>query len=129
VDPNTAVVIVAIVGVLVPLTTAFLAFIQQRSAAKAVATKVEAVRTDLKEQGIADNRKMDEIAKVGVDTHTLVNSNMGIQLRLAASFARRVADLTKNVLDISAAEIAEAAYKEHVAKQAIVDSGVNQPKV
>ncbi len=66
---------------------------------------------------------MDELARVAHDTHTLVNSNMAVQLRLAAGFARRLADITKNPDDEQAAALAELALAEHLKKQAIVDAG------
>jgi len=97
----------------------------------AVAKAAEGVRTELQIQGTSAKTQMDEIAKVGVDTqrvgidtHTLVNNNMGVQLKLAAGYARRLANITKAAEDEQAAAIAELALAEHLKKQAVVDSGV-----
>src|SRR5678815_2998734 len=128
-DPNTAVVVVAIVGVLVPLSTLVVSFIKDRAAAILVAAQVEKVRVDLVRQNAETTGKMDEIARVGVDTHTLVNSNMGVQLKLNAALSRRMANITKSNEDIQAAELAEIALAEHIKKQAIVDSGEKKPQV
>lgn len=65
----------------------------------------------------------DVLTKVTNDTHTLVNSNMGVQLKLNSLTSARVAALTGHADDLAAAEIAKLAYDEHVKKQAIVDRG------
>lgn len=56
------------------------------------------------------------------DVHTLVNSNMGIQLALNAANARWRADKENRPEDIEAAEKAEALLREHETKQAQVDA-------
>jgi hypothetical protein len=66
--------------------------------------------------------KLDKIVKTSNDTHILVNSNMGISLKTSAVALRRVADLTGDPDDVSAAEVAEKALQEHEAKQDKVDS-------
>lgn len=65
--------------------------------------------------------KLDAIAKVADATHKLTNSNMGIQLRLTAGMARRVADLTGKPKDIQAADEADLLSKEHQTQQDKVD--------
>lgn len=55
--------------------------------------------------------------------HTLVNSNMGVQLKLTALALRNVARLTKNEADVRAADDADKLVVDHDAKQALVDSG------
>jgi hypothetical protein len=67
-------------------------------------------------------KKFDSLAKVANDTHTLVNSNMGVQLRSVAELARWKAMTTKLPADDVLAKDAEEAYKEHVRKQSIVDN-------
>ena len=54
--------------------------------------------------------------------HTLVNSNMGGQLRVNMLQARRIAELTKLPSDVELATESERLYNEHMAKQKIVDS-------
>ncbi len=64
-----------------------------------------------------------EAAKVAKDTHTLVNSNMGLQLRAYATMARRLASLPGATdVDRDVAYAAEKAVVDHEAKQAVVDA-------
>lgn len=98
-------------------------------AAKRVAAKVEEVRvateksSAIRDEGSAKlEQQLVGIAKVGQDTHTLVNSNMGAQLKISSVALRRLADLTKDAVDIKVANAAEALLEEHVAKQAQVDA-------
>ena len=91
------------------------------------AAKVEDVKRDLQTQGASVDKQMAEIARVGVDTHTLVNNNMGAQLKLGADLSEFKATTTGKAEDIAAAKLARALYDEHVKKQAIVDSGSRQP--
>ena len=89
----------------------------------AAAFKVAEVKTELRDSNVTTDATLKEIKKTGVDTHTLVNSNMGVQLRLNAAVTGRLAEITKDPEDIKAANLARLMYEEHVAKQAIVDSG------
>lgn len=73
-----------------------------------------------KTTSVADT-KLNAIAKVADATHKLTNSNMGVQLRLTAGMARRVADLTGNPKDVQAADEAEQLCKEHQTQQDKVD--------
>lgn len=66
--------------------------------------------------------KLNKIGKVADATHTLVNSNMGVQLRLTAAVSRRLAALTRNKSDLAAAELADKMLMEHEDKQATVDA-------
>jgi len=66
-----------------------------------------------------DARKAHKIAG---DIHTLVNSQMGVQLRVNWLQARRIADMTKLPSDIELAIEAEKLYNAHVIRQAKVDS-------
>jgi len=75
------------------------------------------------EKAVAKAQMAAEIAaKVANDTHTLVNSNMGLQLRTNAALARRIASLpTATADDIAVAAAAEKALADHEHRQAIVD--------
>lgn len=95
--------------------------------AKVAAVAVEEVKTTLLASTTAANVKMDNLAAVAKDTHTLVNSNMGVQLRLTATALRRIADITKDPADVKASKLADTLLAEHIAKQAIVDAN-NEPK-
>lgn len=72
--------------------------------------------------GRRNEKKLDVITKTGDAVHTLVNSNFGVQLNIAAIALRRVADLTKEPSDIKAANIADKALADHESRQAVVDS-------
>ena len=86
------------------------------SNAETAAAEREEVKKTLADNGDVSNKKLDDI-------HTLVNSNMSIQLRISALALRRVADLTKDPRDADAADEAEKGFHEHEAKQRIVDQG------
>jgi hypothetical protein len=101
-----------------------------RAQATVAARGVDEVKATLKETTEASTKQLTEIAKVGVETqktteavHVLVNSAMSKALNVAAVALRRVATLTKDPEDEKAAKLAEAAYRDHEAKQRIVDSG------
>ncbi|HEV3021856.1 MAG TPA: hypothetical protein VGX76_05295 [Pirellulales bacterium] len=61
-------------------------------------------------------------ATVAEAVHVLVNSNMGVQLKLCAVALRRVADLTNHPADDVTAKLAEAKLVDHESKQAAVDA-------
>ena len=67
--------------------------------------------------------KINRIERVGIDTHTLVNNNMRIQLKLNMELARRMAKVSETEEDMKIADTAEEVYEEHLRKQAIVDKG------
>lgn len=54
--------------------------------------------------------------------HTLVNSQMGEQLRIGMVAARTLANVTKAPADMNLADEAERKYSDHQAKQAVVDA-------
>ena len=137
----TDAVAVALVGGIVSIsgliTTVYLAKIARQGdkAAKEVekvAKKAEEVKTALEEGAIERQHNAEEVKKALQATnktqdqklssiHTLVNSNMGAQLKISAIALRRVADLTKHPNDVAAADVAEKLLDEHEAKQATVD--------
>jgi hypothetical protein len=91
-NSNVFVVVVAVVGIIVPMTTAILNFIQARAAAKAVAAaavKVETVRTDLQEQGAQVSVKLDTI-------HTLVNSRLTAALTMIGDLSAVLRQIAPN---------------------------------
>lgn len=101
----------------------------QVASSKAVVAANEA-RAVVMENTATQNEKLEEIHKVateakktGEDVHTLVNSNMGTQLRISMVALRRVAELTNHPDDKAAAELAEKSYHDHQNKQTIVDEG------
>lgn len=90
--------------------------------------KVEEVKQVLAETTAIADEKLTELTKITLATqkqgeaiHTLVNSNMGIQLKISAVALRRIADMTQHTDDIKAAQVADDALAEHNKKQEIVD--------
>lgn len=66
--------------------------------------------------------KLDDMAKVGDATHTLVNNNMGIQLRLNVVALGRIKELTHDdPEDVAAWNEAVRLLRDHEAKQRLVD--------
>ncbi len=130
---DTAVVLALVTGAfgfLTVLLQAIMTYImarlnnQQIAAAKKVeqaAVKVEDVKKDLQKTTELTEKKLDNIVKVANDTHTLVNSNMGVQLRLNAELSRWKAESTKTPEDEQAAVTSEGMYQDHLRKQAVVD--------
>lgn len=62
------------------------------------------------------------ILRIAKDTHTLVNSNMGVQLQLTATALQRIANITKDKDDMKAARLAKTLLMAHEQKQAVVDA-------
>lgn len=98
-----------------------------RQRGKDAAAKVEETAVRLEKSNIKTAEKLEEIAKVGEATHDLSNSAMGEQKQMLAATARAKANLSQDPVDIAAAEVAEAHYRDHLAKQAKVDSKKDQP--
>ncbi len=101
---------------------AYFMFKLKISAEKA-ATKVENVAVTLEASDAKTDHELHEIKATGEKIHTLVNSNMGIQLQLNAKLSRRVADQSQDPADIEVANASERMYQEHQGKQALVDNG------
>lgn len=99
--------------------------IADRAAAKSAKLAVDAadaVRKALDTATKATDTKLQAITETGDKVHTLVNANMGIQLKISAVALGRVAELTKHPKDIAAWETAKTALAEHERKQASVDA-------
>lgn len=94
-----------------------------------VAEKAEQVKTTLEVSTKKTDAALIGLARVAKDTHTLVNSNMGIQLKLHAATSKRLALISKDPDDIAAAELAELLFQEHNKKQAIVDSSYRKETI
>ncbi len=89
--------------------------------ASVVAMNVEQVKQTVAASTAAADHKLDLITKTTNDTHTLVNNNMGVQLRLNADLSRWKADQSGDPQAIEAAVIARKAYDDHMLKQSNVD--------
>jgi hypothetical protein len=122
-SPTNAITIIGFCGLAIP---SLLSLLKSGEAAEKVAeaaVKVDEVKTSLAASNFANEAQLNKIEATGEKTHTLVNSNMGVQLKLNAVSTRRLAVLTKDAVDEAAANLAEQTLKEHEGKQAIVDSG------
>lgn len=77
-------------------------------------------------QGLeAGNEKLQQTSD---KIHTLVNSNMGVQLKLNAAVTKRLADITKDDDDRKAADLAAVMLAEHEKKQETVDANAANEK-
>lgn len=95
-----------------------------------VAVRVEAVKDAVAKATAATVDQLATIAATGEKTHTLVNSNMAVQLKLNAELSRWKAEQMKDVGGAEAADAEAAALKaeqmftEHQGKQILVDANV-----
>lgn len=123
-------VVIAAIGGLVALSTTIstiiIAWLNSRTrqavernantmarAADDAAQRSETLHTTIE----AGAEKLENLARVGKDTHKLMNGRYGVQLRLAAGALRRLADVTKSKADLEAAQLAEQALAYHMANQ------------
>lgn len=121
-ETTIQIVITALITAAAPTILAIAALVTSRAAAKAAAKAVDvAVITS----SVA-SQKADDLAAKTETIHILVNSERGALMKVSAQQARRIADLTKAPEDVALAEVAEALWTEHMAKQAVVDSGVSK---
>ncbi len=91
--------------------------------AQEVADKVEVAGGRMSDFAADTTAKMDKLAIVARDTHTLVNDAMGRQLTLTADLANRLAEETGLESDKKLSDDADTALRDHNAKQKIVDDG------
>jgi hypothetical protein len=94
---------------------------QVRKEAAVAAAAVEEVKTTLETTKRDTDVKLEGIARTGDITHTLVNSGLGVQLKLSAETSRFKANTTKNPVDIAAADLAEKTLADHQQKQRDAD--------
>lgn len=122
VDPGTQWVAAATaIAITLGLIAQIVLQVMAREQATAAAKDVAAVKENLQANDERTTRKMGDMAEVAKATHTLVNSNMGTQLKLNSVVSRRLAKLTNDATDIQAANLADELYDAHVAKQNVVD--------
>lgn len=107
--------------------------LEVRKTAAGTAAKVEGVQKTLVQSTQESTHRLDDLTavalatqKLGKKTHRMVNSAMGIQLRISALALRRLAQMTGNPEDIAAAELAEQVYAEHHAAEVVVEKGIDQ---
>lgn len=90
-------------------------------AANNAALAAREVKSTLEIVGTETNERLDKALQVGSATHTLVNSNMGAQLKITAVALRRLYNLTLEENDLVAAQMAEKLLGDYQARQAVVD--------
>lgn len=118
---------VNILGFCTLICVSLLALLKSESAEQKVddaAKKVEQVKVNLENSDHITMVQLQKIEETGEKVHTLVNSNMGIQLKLGMELSEFKAATTKTEEDISAAKLARSQYNEHVKKQAEVDKRI-----
>jgi hypothetical protein len=103
------------------LVTIVLASVSAISANYA-ASKVEQVRVDLKTSTTEATEKLDGIAKVGTETHVLVNSAALINARLYVSALKRLVADKQDPADIEELKKAQQMVTEHEEGQKVLDS-------
>lgn len=151
----------ALIGAVVTITLAKMSYDTQKAVKKGTDNAISAAddaqraartaKVAIEEQSARTAEKLSDIQQTGNNVHSLVNSAMGIQLKIAESALSQVAELlkvkaaaskleaerTKTEKDIAtakydeiasqaaikAAELAKSALHEHELKQAHVDAG------
>ncbi len=84
--------------------------------------EVQQVAATLEQTKMVASAERAETLKGVQAIHTLVNSNMGAQLKVSAVALRRVAEYSSHPDDVAAADMAERQLRDHEAKQATVDA-------
>jgi hypothetical protein len=96
-------------------------FMQQWNARKAKKER----KANAEEAKLSANRAAAEASKaaaIGEAVHTLVNSNMGAQLKLVMELSEFKASVSPTPENMEAAKLARTAYESHQTKQALVDA-------
>lgn len=113
-------------GLFGALATIIVAWIVHHKVNKAVEKVVE-VKKELLVSSEKQEEKIDAVAVVAEKTLTNVNGRMGLQLKLVAVSARRLAQITKNPVDRMAADLAEKLLAEHEKEQEMAAIGNISP--
>jgi hypothetical protein len=110
---------------LTPISVAILTLVNLWIA-KHQAVKADRVATVAKQVAAQSQSQTEKILVLADKTHTLVNSQYGIALRLILEKALRIAQLSKDPED--EAEVVKARQKlsEHEGKQSIVDARTSE---
>jgi len=117
-ETTVQIIVTAFIASIPPTILAIATLITSKAAAKEAnkAVKVAVVTAEVASQ------KADSLAEKTEMVHKLVNSGYAVQLKISAVALRRLADITNDAEDISAAELAEKAVQEHEQKQSVVDA-------
>ena len=112
--------VAGLVGLVVTSVLAYLTA-QLNTKVDEISVKAETVKNVLAHKQIQTDASLKRLTQVTHDVHTLVNSNMGIQLKINYVLADRIASLTNNKNDIAVAKEAHKLFDEHEARQHTVD--------
>jgi len=117
-ETTVQIIVTAFIASIPPTILAIATLITSKAAAKEAtkAVKVAVVTAEVASQ------KADSLAEKTEMVHKLVNSGYAVQLKVSSVALRRLADITNDAEDISAAELAEKAVQEHEQKQSVVDA-------
>jgi mannitol-specific phosphotransferase system IIBC component len=130
-DTSIAAIATAIAGLLTTIFSGLMVYFMARLKAQAeqaaakqteAAKKVETVAAKLEVTTANTENKLNAIAVVADATHMLGNSNMGMALKLNALNARKLAEITKDPIDLKAADAADEKLAQHTASQEKVDN-------
>lgn len=113
---------IAIVGMGGTICSVLITGLVQAIAHEETVRKTSMVAEKLEQNDAKTEKTLEQLSKVTIDTHVLVNSAMGKQLHLGAELARWKANQTKNDIDEKAALEAERLLMEHITKQNTVDT-------
>jgi hypothetical protein len=87
-----------------------------------LSNKIQDVQDTADRRNAVSAGKLNDLAAVTNTVHTLVNSNMGTEKKIAMIALKRVAELTGHPDDKAAAEEAEKSYNAHIGMQADADN-------
>ncbi len=87
-------------------------------AAEGAAIRVAEVKKNLLVSTTNMSNQLERVEEMGEKNHALLNGGMEIQLQIAATALRRIADTSSHEDDLKAARFAEQRLAEHRAKMA-----------
>ena len=87
--------------------------------ARDATNRMAEIREMLRLRADSVTNRLEGLAKVARATHALVDSSVATQLRAYATLARKTAASSGLAEDVVLADAAEAAYREHLMRQAV----------
>lgn len=94
---------------------------EHKEEAAKISTKTDEVKKELAIQNSEKAAAMEDLTKVALATHVLVNSKYGESLRKSATALRKLADITKSDFDVNAASEAEKDLAIYSVNQSALD--------
>lgn len=109
--------ITALTGLAVVITAPIMLYLQIQAKKQSAANGQK-----IDEQAV----KVEEVKKLGITTHELVNSKFGKSLLDTANLAQRVFEISKSPVDEQKAISSRRESDEHIANQATVDNAASE---